>query len=325
MADREENFMKENRGILLNAPRGTDFVAGGITGITGEVLVPSGDWTPYLPDYEPQSFSNQFGQQTVSYDTLACVTFSAFNCIEALFRVKFNRIENFSDRFTAKISGTTETGNYLYKVWDSIRHDGVVREFDYRNDALTREDYYKEIPPDLVTKAKTVLSDYKIQYEFLYGGEDEIMSALEKAPLQIAIQHRGDLQANGTIKSYNDVGAHAVMLYGYEKGVYWKIYDHYDNKFKKYAWDLKFFSVLRPNLEKAMPTLPHATNTFLQLVEAPGGFGLVIDDKLIVEQRWELLASALVRNNGTLTGKVVPVKKDVWSLYKHVNLKMEPV
>src|SRR3990167_11069550 len=99
----------KNLGVILGT-RPTDYIAGALG---YEVRNPSGDWTPYLPEGEWQYNSHM--------DSMACVTFSALNSIETQYRFLTGLKRNFSDRFTAKKSGTTGKGNYLYKVTDSMR------------------------------------------------------------------------------------------------------------------------------------------------------------------------------------------------------------
>ena len=100
-----------NRGVLLGQ-RDTDWVAGVIP---FEEINPSGNWTPHLPPGEWQT--------NHVVDTMACVTFSALNSIETQIKFLTGQSINYSDRFTAKMSGTTPQGNWLYKV---APKDGTV-------------------------------------------------------------------------------------------------------------------------------------------------------------------------------------------------------
>lgn len=304
---------KKNRGFLSTPPQIKDSVFGGITTVTGTIVRPDGQWDSVLPVYEPQSFG--------SWDTLACVSFSALNCIETLFNAKLNKIENFSDRYVAKASGTTANGNYLYRVGDTIKQ-GLVREWDWPAVTTSYADYYSEIPQVVTDHAADFTKQYKIDYEFVYGGETMIKDALRYAPLQVAVCSYGKTE-NGIIKSDNKAANHAMMLYGFEDGEYWKLFDHYANDFKKYAWDLRFDTILKYDVNNHMPSIP--TNTLVQLVTPPGGFGLVIDNKLYIDDLSKILASWEVRNNGDTTGKVMAITADSWNAYKWYNLKNEPL
>ena len=109
----------QNTGVLEQPIGSTDYIQDQSSAVAYEEVNPSGDWSAFLPVGESQI--GLYG------DTLACVTFSALNCLETLQKFKGNDT-NYSDRFTAKMSGTTKNGNYLQAVANSIRHDGLVDE-----------------------------------------------------------------------------------------------------------------------------------------------------------------------------------------------------
>src|SRR3990167_7048548 len=98
-----------NRGVILGQ-RPDDFVGGTIP---YEVRLPSGNWDAFLPSGEWQR--SQPDPVKGYIDTMACVSFSALNSIETQIRFLTGQSINYSDRFTAKMSGTTPQGNWLYK------------------------------------------------------------------------------------------------------------------------------------------------------------------------------------------------------------------
>jgi hypothetical protein len=108
-----------NDGALLGR-RDTDFVAGTLP---YEERNPAGDWEPYAPPGERQS--------SYKGDSMSCVSFSAINSIETQEKFLTGNQPNYSDRWTAKRSGTTRQGNYLWKVADTIRKEGLVLQEDY--------------------------------------------------------------------------------------------------------------------------------------------------------------------------------------------------
>jgi intein/homing endonuclease len=136
-----------------------------------------------------------------------CVTFSALNCVEtqAKWMIKnkllpegtYNKLVelgfivngefNASDRFTAKMSGTTEQGNTLTKVWESIRKDGLLPEGDWpANEDFSWNGYYAAIPDELKQKAKEILKLFKFEYELISPITIPVLKAeLRHAPLQI--------------------------------------------------------------------------------------------------------------------------------------------
>ena len=163
----------KNLGVIIES-KPTDFYAGKLP---YEIINPSGVWIP--PSEEKQS-SNYA-------DSMACVTFSALNCIETQYEFFTGQDINFSDRFIANISGTTPQGNSIQNVLDAIRHYGLVLEKDYPTPKnFTWNDYYTSIPPEVFDKAilKPVNGISPISYEF---GSTDYTKDLKQAPLQMVV------------------------------------------------------------------------------------------------------------------------------------------
>src|SRR3990167_3896463 len=134
------NLPIQNNGVILGK-RSTDYI--GAT-LPYEVRNPSGDWTPYIPPGERQWSYNG--------DSMSCVSYSALNSIETQEQFLTNEQPNYSDRWTAKMSGTTREGNYLWKVADTIKELGLVLDVDYKTpDKYTWEEFHAEIPQPLYT------------------------------------------------------------------------------------------------------------------------------------------------------------------------------
>lgn len=78
--------MKPN-GLILEPIVPEDFLGGSSQSLEvkygAEELVPSGDWTPYLPPEEDQSTRNG--------DTWACTAYATTNAIELLARRRFQQ------------------------------------------------------------------------------------------------------------------------------------------------------------------------------------------------------------------------------------------
>jgi len=112
--------MLKNYGLRIEAEaRVKDWIFGGISAIEPVNLVEKG-WSDYLPVKEVQR--NKF------FDSMACVTFSALNCLEILHKRLYEIEVNWSDRWMARVSGTTTKGNYLSTVADTIRKKGLILE-----------------------------------------------------------------------------------------------------------------------------------------------------------------------------------------------------
>lgn len=255
-----------NTGYLEQEPRLTDFISGVASGILPEIRNPSGNWSLYLPGNEAQI--------GVYFDTLACVTFSALNVIEtqlnfllATGQIPSEKIAqlaelgvlkdgkfNFSDRFTAKMSGTTKQGNYLVAVWDSIRKDGLLAESDWdyprdqRQPVFVWEDYYKEIPQELKDKAKKFLDIFDIKYEWLTAGKnatpEQMDEWLKTGPVQIATAVCPPWNTDQIIAGCSLAVGHATTVYRVDANSF-DILDHYNPFNKRLGFDYPIPNAMR--------------------------------------------------------------------------------
>lgn len=178
---RDFGYPFENDGVILGR-RPEDYMAGEATQLTFEERLPSGNWLPYAPEGE-----KQFNQ---SADSLSCVTFAETSGVEIQEKFLTGRDVNYSDRFTAKRSGTTRQGNYLYKVADAIRKEGLVAESSYPTpETYTWDEYHAEIPESLLSKllaeGQEWLKTHEVKYEWV---EKSLWQQhLKHAPLTVII------------------------------------------------------------------------------------------------------------------------------------------
>lgn len=295
----------------------SDDFFGAISRSVGEqVICPLGDWTPYLPVFEKQ-YNNYF-------DSMSCVTFSALNCLEILTKAKYGLDVNYSDRFIAKMSGTTEGGNYVATVADTIRKYGLVMESDYSfTPTMGREEFFSEVPEVIVNKGKTFLDKYNITYEFV--NYSDLTDALRFAPIQVGV-YAWTRAENGIYPDKpNARRNHLVTLVGYSYGEYWLIYDHYEPRLKKLYWNYKFGATLKYQI-KAKNIMPKIkNNTLVQLVESSGEFGLYLDGVIFIDEYVKILMSWLMRNSGKTDGMVMTMTIADWEKFPKFNLKREPL
>ena len=248
-----------NTGVLIQEPRPTDFIAGdaNISSVSLSRLE-SGDWRPFLSDPESQN--------SIYFDSMACVTFSAIKSIV----IRLNRLLaekaipvgtlvelekqgylkdgkfNFSERFTAKMSGTTRGGNYAVSVWDSIRKDGLVPESDWAyprgktTPAFDWDDYYAPIPEALKEKGKAFLKLFDISYQWLATGagatEAQFNAWLKVGPIQILTPVCPPWNTTDTIPACGRVVSHATTMVFADDTSY-SIADHYNPFNKQFALD----------------------------------------------------------------------------------------
>jgi hypothetical protein len=243
-----------NSGVLIEKKE-KDWIFGSTSQIAAITeFLPSGDWRGLLPTAERQS--SKF------FDTMSCVTFSAMNVFETklnlmklqgkLHPLMIKEFEeagyfdvngnfNFSDRFIAKLSGTSKQGNSLNAVAEAIRKNGLVPESAWPWDAnavFTWEEYMAEIPQEVKDiGTKVFLKWIKINWEWILDTNASVDYAAEmfdkhlvESPIQVATAVcSGWNSADVTPVPRCDYPiAHATMISYRDKatGLYWD-YDHY--------------------------------------------------------------------------------------------------
>jgi hypothetical protein len=140
-----------------------------------EVKLQSGDWRPFIPTAEKQANPNE---------TMACTTFATLNSLEIQEKQQTGIEPNWSDRFIAKLSGTTHQGNFSDNPPEAVRKYGLVKESDYPNPyGFNWGTFYAEIPQSV--KDKAIAKD--ILYESIVPGESELRYHLKQCPPVIVI------------------------------------------------------------------------------------------------------------------------------------------
>jgi hypothetical protein len=293
-----------------------DWVYGALTGVNTDILQPNGQWG--LPIGELQREGN--------FDSYACVTFSILNCIEILELRMTGKERNYSDRFIAKKSGTVPGyGNSARVVADTIRQYGLLNEADYPWIGNESE-YYKPLTVNQDWEAEKWLDDYSFNFDFLRPQWNDrqrtMMEALQKAPLAVAVKY-----ANGS-GVLNPIGGtnHFVTVYGYEEGVYWKVFDHYGNFYKKYDWNYGFSAILNPRLTiKDNNMVQLKEGQVYMLVEGSKQLvGLAVNDKLMVggeNQEALVLLNSAGRLGGMDKVEVIGVSLVDWNTITKTDLK----
>jgi hypothetical protein len=262
-----------NHGVIIKK-RNTDYIAGQETAIVFKEIKDDGNWFECLPKNEPQSFG---------FDTMSCVTFSALNLIETQvnFLVSAGLIStenikkltdwgffengkfNCSDRFTAKMSGTTKSGNTLQAVWDSIRKDGLVPESTWPATGIKDWDgWNSEIPQQVKDFAKNILTCLDFKYEWIITGncgkpdKAKIKEALKQCPLQIAAPccPKDDKEIYRPCGSC--VTQHATEIYNATDDFYFQ-FDSYDKYIKTLSNDYPMPYILKGVvIEKTLAPAP---------------------------------------------------------------------
>lgn len=187
-------------GLLIEI-RPKDYILGAWSPLIWEILLSTGNWNKYVPADEAQS--------TFSFDTMSCTTFSILSAIETVlnFLLKENKITpeqlavfnslgviidgkfNFSDRFSAIMSGTTKNGNWHQNVLDSIKKVGLLSENDLPMGGNTWEEYHDKtlITPAMIEKAKLILDIFDLAYEWIPVDKNSLRDALKYSPILVAV------------------------------------------------------------------------------------------------------------------------------------------
>lgn len=121
-----------------------------------EVRNPSGDWSPYLVRGEKQKYG--------VVDVMGCVSFSALSNCEMQIKQQTGQEVNLSDRYLAKRSGTTSTGNWLYIVANLLQLEGTVLEEQWPvpPEPFTWDQFYSLIPESVVDLTKDFRNKYDV-------------------------------------------------------------------------------------------------------------------------------------------------------------------
>lgn len=311
----------KNTGFIEKYPEPLEFIAGKETGIAYKENVPGANWLEFLPTNERQAFAG--------FETAACVTFSSHNIIETQvgFMVKMGLIPadklqllknwgffdangkfNCSDRFTAKMSGTTWRGNTLQAVWDCIRNNGLVPEAMWPAGGANFDEYYMEIPQNVKDFAKKILDIFDFQYEWIVVGNcgqgdlAYLRNHLKQAPLQLAAPV-GATDPNGVVLNPGVCTAqHATQIYGIDDNILQ--FDSYDPFKRKLVLNYPMPWIMKGLLSlKNLPSQPVDPSPFGHIFTVKISYGEMGSE----ETRWLQKAFLRLKQNGKFNPSVTPL------------------
>ncbi len=315
----------KNYGLIIEQPRVSDYIVGAGSAVKAQdILNVTGDWEPKIPEGEYQN--------GVYFDTMGCVTFSALNILEMLFKAKFGIEINFSDRFTAKMSGTTLKGNSFSNVAESIRKDGLLLEdrWDYprtqRTPVFVRDEYYETIPNVLIEEAKKFLNDYEIQYEWVPATKEKLREMLQYAPLQVQVVAWYDKNKDGVYEKPAGVDFnHGTVLIEYPENGKPKIFDSYSPFVKELedgydfgTYALKYQINKKDSMQAFLDLFKKKNDTKLVRNQATGEWAWFYNNSLripkTVDRKVEALANYLIKKEGA------NISQEDWSKLPQVEL-----
>ena len=215
------------------------------------VLQPDGDWSKYLPEYEPQSKRG--------IETQNCTSFGTLSAIEMMKRRIYKKTVNYSDRFLGIVADTNPlNGNTPHTVCEAIRKNGLVKESDLPFDDKIKspKDYYQPKPPpdSLIQKGLKWLKLYDFGHEWVFtpttapdNKVEAIKEALKYSPLGVSVYAWRELSG----LYYKPLGAednHWCVLYKVNDDGTYQIFDTYDGGIKTLERGYNFWFCKRYHL-----------------------------------------------------------------------------
>lgn len=161
-----------NFGFVREEILPDQYVFGGVFSLPKVVLREDGDWSSYLPQYEPQFNS--------TYDTYGCTVFGTQNCIEILENFIYKKETNHSERYTYILAGITPPGSDPHKVAEIIRKYGLVDDKDLPM-TPSFEFYLQPDPMDrsLLKKGREWLKKHDFGHEWVFTGRPDKKKRIE--------------------------------------------------------------------------------------------------------------------------------------------------
>lgn len=244
----------KNRGVLIAPPTSNDYIAGEVSAIPVNEIMPS-DHRSFRPEEEDQSGRGG--------DKMDCVTVSSAGCLETdlNFFLKNNLLPKetldwannwkfikdgkfqISTAFAAIQNGTSRSGNYLNTVAQWWHENGFIPEWMLPNDqTLTWDQFYNKnrITDTMRQCAKESLEHFGIFYEWVFNN-NLIEQKMKQGSIQLATAccpgwNNGD---KTPVPACGLSVCHATELLEYKERA---IFDSYDphNKFLAQDYDLAY-------------------------------------------------------------------------------------
>lgn len=250
---RQEDLIIPKGGVVIVDRKPGDLVVGANNRVPKTILRPDGQHDDFLPVVEIQRLKDGTGE-----DTYWCATCSRNNCLETVHKEKFGHEINIDDQFVAVGSGTRKyVGNSLIAVAEWGRRNGFILEKNRLNNTYNIDEVYIAPTTEELDEGKRMLNIYEMFFEWVdrpgtsqSATPEEMMKVLQYGPIQACV--------DGSAYSFNQQGfigefknyTHAIMVFGYEKGKYWKIFDSETRQALKFAWDYPLGFPMLHSIEK---------------------------------------------------------------------------
>ena len=206
------------------------------------VLRPNSDWN------DPAILVEE-NQSSPILESMSCASQGANHVIETIGMVMYSQPWRKSSRYIAKESGTTQQGNNMTTVLDTIRKScGMVENASWPfTPDMDWNAFYASIPVSVIEEGKKWLESYGIVYSVVQQNIGAITEALKYSPLYVC----GYAWAQGQNGLYQSWGRanHCFMLLNPQ----FYVLDTYSPFVKRLDPSYKFGAIFSISLTKKQP------------------------------------------------------------------------
>ncbi len=237
--------MRRDYGYVPPVPKDEDYVFGA-SSLPRDPLVVDGDWTSFIPVYEPQTLED--GEETDG-----CTVWGTENALETYLKRLTSKDWNFSERFLYILLHIRPPGGDPFTVGEAIRNNGIVEQ-NVLPFATTYADFIQPdpLPETILQRAKLFTDRYDFKHEYVFHGplvsfaekRRRITEALKCSPLGVSL-HAWEQDENGLYyRPEGERDTHWCVLIKEEKDCD-IIFDSYDQSLKKVRKDMNYGVAIR--------------------------------------------------------------------------------
>ena len=238
----------ENYGLKLGGISPLDYKWGTLSGAT---INQNGDWTDYLPIYEPQMFSS-------GEDPDGCHIWGTQNCLETYLKLLTNKNYNFSERVVYIGTNSTKGGGDPFQSGEWMRKNGVVDE-EVLPMTTNYADYIvpNPLPQYILDRCRLFIDEFEIKQEYVWNDlyypltliekQSRVTEALKLSPLGVSVPAWVMDSDGNYFRPAGMQDNHWCMLFKETESVYY-IFDSYDQSIKTVRKDINPMVCIRYQL-----------------------------------------------------------------------------